>query len=105
MPRTACCHIMGQGANVTIEDAITLAELLRSCCIEEFQQAMQCYQALRRTRTRTIQRSALATNAVLHLHDDAIDGRAEALARVPERFGWIHAFDALGDVTSVNDFR
>jgi hypothetical protein len=42
---------------------------------------------------------------VLHLHDDAIDGRAEALARVPERFGWIHAFDALGDVTSVTDFR
>ena len=90
----------GQGANVTIEDAITLAELLRSCCIEEFHQAMQCYQALRRTRTRTIQRSALATNTVLHLHDDAIEGRAATLAQVPERFGWIHAFDALGDVTS-----
>jgi hypothetical protein len=37
---------------------------------------------------------------VLHLHDDAIEGRAATLARVPERFGWIHAFDALGDVTS-----
>jgi salicylate hydroxylase len=89
----------GQGANVTIEDAITLAELLRSCRIEEFHGAMQGYQALRRTRTRTIQRSALATNTVLHLHDDAIEGRAATLARVPERFGWIHAFDALGDAT------
>jgi salicylate hydroxylase len=89
----------GQGANVTIEDAITLAELLRSCRIEEFHGAMQRYQALRRTRTRTIQRSALATNTVLHLHDDAIEGRAATLALVPERFGWIHAFDALGDAT------
>jgi 2-polyprenyl-6-methoxyphenol hydroxylase-like FAD-dependent oxidoreductase len=89
----------GQGANLTIEDAITLAELLRSCRIENFHGAMQRYQTLRRTRTRTIQRSALATNTVLHLHDDAIEGRAATLARVPERFGWIHAFDAL-DATS-----
>ena len=89
----------GQGANVTIEDAITLAELLRSCRIEEFHGAMHRYQALRRTRTRTIQRSALATNIVLHLHDDAIEGRAATLARVPARFGWIYAFDALGDAT------
>ena len=78
----------GQGANVTIEDAITLAELLRSCRIEEFHGAMQRYQALRRTRTRTIQRSALATNIVLHLHDDAIEGRAATLARVPSEI-WL----------------
>ena len=90
----------GQGANVTIEDAITLAELLRSCRIEELHFAMQRYQALRRTRTRTIQRSALATNTVLHLQDDAVEGRAAMLARVPERFGWIHAFDALSGITS-----
>jgi salicylate hydroxylase len=89
----------GQGANLTIEDAITLAELLATRGIEEFEDAMQRYQTLRRARTRIVQRSARATNTLLHLPDDAIDGRAAALARVPERFGWIHAFDALGDVT------
>ena len=90
----------GQGANLTIEDAITLAELLATCRVEEFDDVMQRYQTLRRARTRIVQRSARATNTLLHLPDDAIDGRAATLARVPERFGWIHAFDALGDVIS-----
>lgn len=90
----------GQGANLTIEDAITLAELLQARRIEEFDETIQQYQALRRARTRMIQRSAHATNAVLHLADNAVEGRASYLARVPERFGWIHAFDALGEVTS-----
>lgn len=90
----------GQGANTTIEDAITLAELLPADRIEEFDAAMQRYQALRRARTRIIQRSSRATNAVLHLPDDAIAGRATRLAQFPERFGWIHEFDALDDVTS-----
>ena len=83
----------GQGANVTIEDAITLAELLPPD-MKGFDAAMAQYETLRRARTRIIQRSARATNAVLHLPDDAIEGRAAALARFPERFGWIHAFDA-----------
>jgi salicylate hydroxylase len=61
---------------------------------------MQRYQTLRRARTRIVQRSARATNTLLHLPEEVIDGRAATLARVPERFGWIHAFDALGDVTS-----
>lgn len=91
----------GQGANTTIEDAVTLAELLPVNRIEKFDEAMQRYQALRRTRTRIIQRSSRATNAVLHLPDDAIAGRAAALAQFVERFGWIHKFDALTDVTSL----
>jgi len=90
----------GQGANLTIEDAITLAELLQAYRIEEFDKAIQRYQTLRRARTRVIQRSAHATNRVLHLADDAVARRASYLARIPERFGWIHAFDALSDVTS-----
>ena len=89
----------GQGANLTIEDAITLAVLLRTCRIEEFDDAMKRYQTLRRARTRIIQRSARATSTVLHLCDGT-EGRAARLARVPDRFGWIHAFDALGEVTS-----
>ena len=90
----------GQGANTTIEDAITLAELLPARWMEDFDAAMRRYQMLRRARTRIIQRSSRATNAILHLPDDAIEGRAASLARFPERFGWIHEFDALDDVIS-----
>jgi salicylate hydroxylase len=94
----------GQGANLTIEDAITLAELLRTHSIDDFGDAMQRYQMLRRLRTRTVQRSAYDTNRVLHLDDDAVGDRASYLAKVPERFGWIHSFDALANVTSKSDF-
>jgi salicylate hydroxylase len=90
----------GQGANLTIEDAITLAELLRTYRLDDFDEAIQRYQKLRRARTRMVQRSARATNTVLHLADDAVGDRASYLARVPERFSWIHGFDALADVTS-----
>lgn len=89
----------GQGANTTIEDSITLAELLPDR-LEDFEEAMRRYELLRRARTRIIQRSSRATNAVLHLPDGAIAGRAARLAQFAERFGWIHAFDALRDVTS-----
>jgi salicylate hydroxylase len=90
----------GQGANLTIEDAITLAELLRTYRIDDFDDAIARYQKLRRARTRMVQRSARDTNKVLHLADDAVGDRASRLARVPERFSWIHGFDALADVTS-----
>jgi salicylate hydroxylase len=89
----------GQGANTTIEDSITLAELLPAG-LKDFDEAMRRYQMLRRARTRIIQRSSRATNAVLHLPAGSIAGRGARLARFPERFGWIHEFDALKDVTS-----
>ena len=88
----------GQGANTTIEDAITLAELLPAHDMAEFDACVARYHDLRRLRTRLIQRSSRATNHVLHLPDDAAGHRAAALARFDERFGWIHAFDALQDV-------
>jgi 2-polyprenyl-6-methoxyphenol hydroxylase-like FAD-dependent oxidoreductase len=90
----------GQGANTTIEDAITLAELMPARRSDDFDETMRRYEALRRARTRIIQRSSRATNAALHLPDGAIAGRAARLAEFPERFGWIHGFDALADVTS-----
>jgi 2-polyprenyl-6-methoxyphenol hydroxylase-like FAD-dependent oxidoreductase len=89
----------GQGANVTIEDAVALAELIPANGMKGFDDAMTKYESLRRARTRIIQRSARATNAVLHLPDDAIGGRAASLARFHERFGWIHAFDALASIS------
>ncbi len=88
----------GQGANTTIEDAITLAELLPARHIEDFDGCVARYHDLRRLRTRLIQRSSRATNHVLHLPDPPPAGRTASLARFDERFGWIHAFDALADV-------
>ncbi|GJD62033.1 FAD-dependent monooxygenase [Methylobacterium frigidaeris] len=87
----------GQGANTTIEDAVTLAELLAAGGARDLDGMMRRYQALRQTRTRTIQRSAWATNRLLHLPDavgpSGLAQRDARMARFPEDFGWIHAFD------------
>jgi salicylate hydroxylase len=86
----------GQGANTTIEDAVTLAELLSRRTREPFIDVFACYAGLRKARTRSIQRASWATNTALHLADDApLERRNSVLARFPERFGWIHSFDAL----------
>ncbi len=93
----------GQGANTTIEDAVTLAELLDAGGAQDLDGMMRCYQTLRQARTRTIQRSAWATNRLLHLPDAigpaALAERDARMARFPEAFGWIHDFDARGAVT------
>jgi salicylate hydroxylase len=86
----------GQGANTTIEDAVTLAELLARRLRDPLADVFAAYEQLRKARTRSIQRASWATNTALHLPDDAaLDLRNSGLARFPERFGWIHRFDAL----------
>jgi salicylate hydroxylase len=86
----------GQGANTSIEDAITLAELLPGTAPEELVPLLAKYQSLRRARTRKIQRSSWITNALLHLPDGSqLAERDRRAARFPEDFGWIHQFDAL----------
>jgi salicylate hydroxylase len=90
----------GQGANTTIEDVVTLAELLARRAHEPLIDVFAAYERLRKARTRSIQRASWATNAALHLADAAaIDGRNSLLARFPQRYGWIHSFDALKSVT------
>nr|WP_043750668.1 FAD-dependent monooxygenase [Methylobacterium nodulans] len=90
----------GQGANTTIEDAITLAELLATASPGRLETSLGRYQAMRRARTRKIQRSSRVTNDLLHLQDGpALADRDRRVSRFPEDFGWIHAFDALGSVT------
>ncbi|POX40633.1 monooxygenase [Streptomyces sp. Ru73] len=89
----------GQGANQTIEDAVTLAD-----CLAEardaggsgaYDAALRRYERLRRVRTRQIQRSSWVTSALLHLPDGpAAERRDRKLAAVPADFGWIHAHDA-----------
>lgn len=92
----------GQGANTTIEDAITLAEMLTSTRRDEIEATMARYQRLRRSRTRIIQLSSRVTNDLLHLSDEssALADRDRRVSRFPADFGWIHAFDAL---TTVRD--
>lgn len=85
----------GQGANTTIEDAVTLAELI-AAHRDDLDAAFAAYEALRRPRTRAIQRASWDGNHGLHLRDGPQLAERDALiARFPERFGWIHAFDAL----------
>jgi salicylate hydroxylase len=86
----------GQGANTTIEDAIVLAELLPGVTSATWDERMAHYGAVRRVRTRTIQRSSWATNRLLHLPDGpALADRNARVTRFPERFGWIHEHDTL----------
>ena len=90
----------GQGANTTIEDAVTLAELLAGASPSELEAVTGRYQALRRSRTRKIQRSSRVTNDLLHLPDGpALAERDRRVSTFPEDFGWIHEFDALRSVT------
>lgn len=86
----------GQGANTTIEDAVTLAGLLAERgAVRDLPATLARYKELRSLRTRTIQRSAAATNTLLHLPDGtALAERDARMARFPSAFAWIHAFDA-----------
>lgn len=90
----------GQGANTSIEDAFALAGLLTEGSPDDLEAVLARYQALRRARTRTIQRSAWVTSALLHLVDGpAARARDEKVGRFPQDFGWIHDYDvqmALG---------
>jgi salicylate hydroxylase len=89
----------GQGANTTIEDAVTLADLLAGDSAADLAETFGFYQSLRQARTRKIQRSAWATNRQLHLPDGPdLPDRNSRVAGFAESFGWIHRFDALSAV-------
>ncbi|MFI9029439.1 FAD-dependent monooxygenase [Streptomyces sp. NPDC053560] len=89
----------GQGANQTIEDAVTLADCLADARTAggsgAYDVALRRYERLRRVRTRQVQRSSWVTSGLLHLPDGpAAERRDRKLATVPADFGWIHAHDA-----------
>src|SRR4051794_3153059 len=84
----------GQGANTSIEDAFALAALLAGSRPDDLEGVFSRYQALRRARTRIIQRSSWVTSSLLHLPDGpAARVRDTRMARFPEDFGWIHDYD------------
>jgi salicylate hydroxylase len=94
----------GQGANQTIEDAVTLAAYLGDALLDGVpgghERAFRLYERLRQARTRLVQRISLDASAVLHLPDgQAAAARDQELTHLVERIGWIHAYDvaeALG---------
>ncbi len=84
----------GQGANTSIEDAFALAGLLAEGRPDNLEATFFRYQALRRARTRKIQRSSWVTSSLLHLPDGpAAQARNQKMAAVPRDFGWIHEYD------------
>jgi salicylate hydroxylase len=84
----------GQGANTSIEDAFALAGLLAEARPDDLEAAFSRYQALRRARTRKVQRSSWVTSSLLHLPDGpAAQARNAKMARVPQDFRWIHEYD------------
>jgi salicylate hydroxylase len=88
----------GQGANITIEDAITLAELIARDGAD-LDAALDAYEKLRHARTRKIQRASWAGNRALHLADGpGRERRDRRLGTIPRDVGWIHDFDALETV-------
>jgi salicylate hydroxylase len=91
----------GQGANTSIEDAFALAGLL----VEgrgDLEATFSRYQAMRRARTRTIQRSAWVTSGLLHLPDGpSAQARDRKVARVARDFGWIHEYDVQKELQKI----
>ncbi len=84
----------GQGANATIEDSIALAETIMGG--GDLLAALDCYETIRKPRTRQIQRASWAGNRASHFEDGpARDRRDLGLKRIPDWYGWIHSYDAL----------
>jgi salicylate hydroxylase len=59
----------GQGANQSIEDVVVLARCLAETNAEDYAQAQDRYERLRRGRTRKVQYASISTADVLHLPD------------------------------------
>jgi salicylate hydroxylase len=84
----------GQGANQTIEDAVLLADLLAEARPDALPAALARYEALRRPRTRRVQRWSRLTADWMHLHDGPAAGRRDARMQVADAdLAWIHGYD------------
>ena len=89
----------GQGANTSIEDACVLASLLVGMNTGNRDERFVQYEALRRPRTRKIQRSAWDANTALHaMGAGQIAKRQATISGFPDRFGWIHEFDVAQSI-------
>ena len=89
----------GQGANQSIEDAVTLARLLVH---RDPADALAAYPRLRRARTRAVAASAWETGTLLHLADDhpRIAERDKRFAGYATDNAWVHDHDAADPSTT-----
>lgn len=90
----------GQGANTSIEDAFALAGLLAA--VNDPLAALPRYQALRRARTRAIQRSSWVTGSLLHVPDGPMaTHRNHKMMTIPQDFAWIHGYDVQQELQKI----
>jgi salicylate hydroxylase len=90
----------GQGANQSIEDAVTLARLLVH---RDPADALAAYPRLRRARTRAVAASAWETGTLLHLADDhpRIAERDKRFAGYATDNAWVHDHDVADPSTTI----
>lgn len=88
----------GQGANITVEDAVVLARCLADGDAREPGDALRQYQDFRQLRTARVQKASYATADVLHLPDgpaaQARNADLSSTAWIHGQLDWIHSFDA-----------
>jgi salicylate hydroxylase len=85
----------GQGANQTIEDAITLAAIIANPPEESIVESLLIYENVRKPRTRRVQKYSSKANRPLHLFDGpAANQRDLRLHSLPRAIHWIHEHDA-----------
>jgi salicylate hydroxylase len=91
----------GQGANQTIEDAIALADVLEGTDAAGLPAALARYEALRKPRTRRVQRWSRMVADWMHLPDGpAADRRDARMADAPSDLEWIHGYDVQRDLAA-----
>lgn len=88
----------GQGANITVEDAVVLARCLSEAGPDRLDEAIASYQEQRLERTARVQKASYVTADVLHLPDgDEARQRDEDLASpawMHDQLDWIHSYNA-----------
>jgi salicylate hydroxylase len=88
----------GQGANITLEDAVVLARCLAEAGTSGIEAAIVSYQDQRLERTARVQKASYVTADVLHLPDgdEAVQRNAKLAdpAWMHDQLDWIHSYDA-----------
>ncbi len=91
----------GQGANQTIEDAVTLAAILANPPAESIVESLLVYENVRKSRARRVQKYSWKANRSLHLSDGpAAHQRDLRLHSLPKAIRWIHEHDAELSITA-----
>ena len=85
----------GQGANQTIEDAVTLAAIIAYPPAASVAESLIVYESIRKPRTRRVQRYSWKANRPLHLFDGpTAQQRDVRLHSLPKAIRWIHEHNA-----------